>query len=265
VGPLFAGLFQPRRLILCYHSVHPSRRFRSATPDIFAADLAWLAEHCDVVPLRTLVDQRNAPAGAKPQVAITFDDGHADNHQFALPLLIEHRMRATFYVTTGYVDRDPTVMARFALLLRTTLSEIEPLSWGQLRELADAGMEIGAHTFSHPNLVHLRRECLAREVAEPKREIEVRLGRTIESFAYPFGQLSRHVNEAAIAAVQAAGFKTAVTTAERGVRASDSLLTLPRFFAPTSIEVLTSNLRGDWDLFGLIREQTAQPTVRDIL
>ena len=257
-GPLFACRFQPRRVILCYHSVHPSRPFRSATPAMFAASLAWLVEHCDVVSLSTLVARRTAGDGGRPQVAITFDDGHIDNYQFALPLLIKHRIPATFYVTTGFLDRDPTVMARFAFLLRTTPSEIEPLSWAQLRELADVGMEIGAHTFSHPNLTHLGRECLEREVAEPKTEIEVRLGREVESFAYPFGQWNRHLNGAATAAVQAAGFKTAVTTAERGVRARDSPFTLPRFFAPASIEVLASNLRGDWDLFGLIRERTAQ-------
>jgi peptidoglycan/xylan/chitin deacetylase (PgdA/CDA1 family) len=256
VGPLFAGRFQPRRVILCYHSVHPNRPFRSVTSATFAAHLDWLAENCDVVPLRTLVDQRTGPACARPQVAITFDDGHLDNYQFALPLLIDRRMQATFYVTTGYLDRHPAVMARFAMLLRTGMTELEPLSWGQLRDLANVGMEIGAHTFSHPNLVHLRREHLAREIADPKSEIEIRLGCPVESFAYPFGQAARHFDQAAIAAVQAAGFKSAVTTAERGVHASDHAFALPRFFAPASIDVLASNLRGDWDLFGLIREKT---------
>jgi peptidoglycan/xylan/chitin deacetylase (PgdA/CDA1 family) len=259
VGPFVAGRFQPRRVILCYHSVHPSRPFRSATPEMFAAHLAWLAEHCDVVPLRTLVSQRTAPGGDRPQVAVTFDDGHVDNHQFALPLLIEHRIPATFYVTTGYLGRDPAVLARFAMLRRTTISDIEPLSWGQLRELAAAGMEIGAHTFSHPNLVHLGAEDLAREIEEPKSEIETRLGREVETFAYPFGELHRHVNGAAVAAVQAAGFRSAVTAAGRGVRASDSLFTLPRFFATTSIEGLASILRGDGDLVGFLQERMPHP------
>jgi peptidoglycan/xylan/chitin deacetylase (PgdA/CDA1 family) len=226
---------------------------------MFVAHLGWLSEYCDVVPLSTLVTQRAAAPGGRPQVAITFDDGYVDNHEFALPLLLEHRMLATFYVTTGYVDRDPAVMARFASLRRTTFSEIEPLSWGQLRELADAGMEIGAHTFSHPNLAQLPPERLACEVAEPKAEIEARLGREVESFAYPFGQLNLHVNRAAIAAAQAAGFKTAVTAAGRGVRASDSAFTLPRFFAPTSVEDLVRILRGDLDLVGFIQDRMAPP------
>ena len=96
VGPVLARHFQPRWVILCYHSIHPSRPFRSATPDEFVAHLRCLSEHCDVVPLSTLVARRTAPSDGRPQVAITFDDGHVDNHEFALPLLAEHRMPATF-------------------------------------------------------------------------------------------------------------------------------------------------------------------------
>jgi len=221
---------------------------------MFVAHLRWLAEHCDVMPLRTLVTQP-APRNGRPQVAITFDDGHVDNYEFALPLLVEHRMPATFYVTTGYIDRDPAVMARFTSIRRVTLREIEPVSWEQLREFDAAGMEIGAHTFSHPNLAQLPPAQLPREVAEPKAEIEARLGREVTSFAYPFGQLNLHVNKAAIAAVEEAGFKTAVTAAGRGVPANDSLFTLPRFFSSTSVEVLASKLRGDWDLVGVIQER----------
>jgi peptidoglycan/xylan/chitin deacetylase (PgdA/CDA1 family) len=262
VGPLLAGRFQPRRVILCYHSIHPTRPFRSATPDMFVAHLRWLAEHCDVVPVSTLVTQPAAPNTGRPQVAITFDDGHVDNHEFALPLLIEYRMPATFYVTTGYIDRDPAVVARLASMRRVTVSEIEPLSWEQLHQFAAAGMEIGAHTFSHPNLAQLPPDRLPREVAQPKAEIEARLGREVESFAYPFGQLNLHVNRAAIAAAQAAGFKTAVTAAGRGLRASDSLFTLPRFFASTSVEGLASRVRGEWDIVGVIQERMPPPRPR---
>jgi peptidoglycan/xylan/chitin deacetylase (PgdA/CDA1 family) len=255
VGPLLAGRFQPRRVILCYHSVHPNRPFLSATPEMFVAHLRWLSEHCEVVPLTKLVSDRVVPRSDRPQVAITFDDGHVDNHEFALPLLVEHRMPATFYVTTGYIDRDPAVMAWFASLRRATLSEIEPLTWGQVREFVDAGMEIGAHTYSHPNLAQVPPERLRREVAEPKAEIEARLGRAVDSFAYPFGQLNLHVSRAAVAAAQAAGFTTAVTGSERGVRASDSSFTLPRFFASTSVEILASKLRGDRDFLGFVLER----------
>lgn len=260
-GQFLAGCFQPRRVILCYHSIHPSRPFRSATPAHFAAHLDWLGEHCEVVPLSALI----APCEARPRVAITFDDGYADNHEFALPLLVERRMPATFYVTTGYLDRDPAVLARFAELRHVALSEVEPLSWTQLGEIAAAGMDIGAHTFSHPNLIHLDAQRLAREVAEPKTALEAKLDRPVLSFAYPFGRPGRHVNAAAVAAVRAAGFKTAVTALDRGVRADDSPLTLPRFFASnTSLEMLASKVRGAWDVAGLIQERMPRWLARRI-
>jgi peptidoglycan/xylan/chitin deacetylase (PgdA/CDA1 family) len=259
VGPLIVGRFQPRRVILCYHSVHPRHPFRSATPDMFSLHLAWLTEHCDVVSLRTLVAQREAPDHGKPQVAITFDDGHVDNHEYALPLLVRYRIPATFYLTTGYLNRDPAVLARFMALRGVTLSEIEPLSWQQVREFVTAGMEIGAHTFSHPNLAELAPERLPSEIAAPKAEIEDKLGRVVESFAYPFGQPHLHVNRPAIAAAAAAGFLTAVTASGRGVRPDDSLFGLPRFFASTSVEILASRIRGDWDLLGYLQERLPPP------
>jgi peptidoglycan/xylan/chitin deacetylase (PgdA/CDA1 family) len=261
VGPLLAARFRPRRVILCYHSVHPRHPFRSATPNMFSVHLAWLTEHCEVVPLRTLVAQREAPDNGKPQVAITFDDGHVDNYEYALPLLVQYRMPATFYVTTGYLNRDPGVLARFMALRGVTLSEIEPLSWRQVREFVAAGMEIGAHTFSHPNLAELAPERLSREIAAPKAEIEDKLGREVESFAYPFGQLHLHVNRQAMAAAEAAGFLTAVTASGRGLRPDDSLFGLPRFFASTSVEILASRIRGDWDLVGYLQERLPPPSV----
>ena len=228
---------------------------------MFSLHLAWLTEHCEVVPLRTLVAQREAPDTGKPQVAITFDDGHVDNHEYALPLLMQYRMPATFYLTTGYLNRDPAVLARFMALRGVTVSEIEPLSWQHVREFVAAGMEIGAHTFSHPNLAELASERLPSEIAAPKAEIEDKLGRSVDSFAYPFGQLHLHVNRPAVSAAAAAGFRTAVTASGRGLRPDDSLLSLPRFFASTSVEILASRIRGDWDLLGYLQSGCHRPGV----
>lgn len=65
---------------------------------------AWLAEWFQVLPLGEAVDRlrrRDLPARA---LVITFDDGYADNHDVALPILQRHGLVATFYVATGFLD-----------------------------------------------------------------------------------------------------------------------------------------------------------------
>jgi peptidoglycan/xylan/chitin deacetylase (PgdA/CDA1 family) len=75
----------------------------SATPEEFDAQLAFLARHTDVIGIADL------PAAAARRrgrhVLITFDDGYRDNHAVAFPLLRRHRLTATFFISTGFLDR----------------------------------------------------------------------------------------------------------------------------------------------------------------
>lgn len=70
----------------------------------FDALLSWIGEAFNVMPLdravAALVEGR-LPARA---AAITFDDGYADNYTVALPILQKHRMNATFFVATDFLD-----------------------------------------------------------------------------------------------------------------------------------------------------------------
>ena len=70
----------------------------------FDALCSWLARTFNVLPLDQAVRalcQGGLPARA---LAISFDDGYADNHDTALPILQRHGLSATFFVTTGYLD-----------------------------------------------------------------------------------------------------------------------------------------------------------------
>jgi len=62
------------------------------------------------------------------------------------------------------------------------------MSWDDLRTLAAAGWEIGAHTCSHPHLPQLGTDAIARELAESRAVCERELGRPCRSVAYPFGE-----------------------------------------------------------------------------
>lgn len=96
-------------LILTYHRISVSKAFDPfdlrVSPERFTAQLAYLKAHYRVAPLAELVRQVRGNRFADPgQVAITFDDGYADNFHFALPALQRAGLPATFFVATAYLD-----------------------------------------------------------------------------------------------------------------------------------------------------------------
>jgi len=66
-------------------------------------------------------------------------------------------------------------------------TEVRPLTWDQISEMANAGIMFGAHTCSHVNLSYADIESARDEIARSKDEIEHRLGHEIKGFAYPYG------------------------------------------------------------------------------
>ena len=102
------------------------------------------------------------------------------------------------------------------VLPREAPPEYEPLQWDEVREMAAAGIEFGAHTRTHPILSQVTSpEELADEIAGSKRRIESQLDRPVDHFCYPNGS-NEDFGADAVEAVRAAGFRTAVTT-EKGL------------------------------------------------
>jgi peptidoglycan/xylan/chitin deacetylase (PgdA/CDA1 family) len=251
-----------RAVILCYHSVHPSLPFASATPARFAEHLDWLRHNCDVVPLGRIASAETAGAG-RPLVAITFDDGYEDNYTHAFPLLRERGLAATFFVTVGLVERDAATVERFGALRQVDPLEVAPLSWDQLREMSGAGASIGAHTWSHPNLSRLGEPETRLELERPKAILEDRLGAPVTEFAYPFGKPGRHFTPATIRLVAEAGYAVGAAVLFRAVRRGDDRLALPRFFVTgDDLDTLAAKVGGAWDWLGLVQERVPERVAR---
>lgn len=251
-----------RAVVLCYHSIHPFLPFRSATPELFDEHLHWLRQHCEVVPFSGLSAAR-ANARSRPAVSVTFDDGYADNHEYALPTLVRHGITATFFVTAGFLEKDAAVLARFRTLRGVSDEMIKPLSWSQIDEMRASGMEVGAHTYAHPNLARLDDRHLEIELTRSKRVLEDRTGISVGMMAYPFGRPKVHVDDRVVTAVRRSGYALAATTATRGLRPHDDPLMIPRFFATNdAVPVVREKVLGEWDLIGIVRERAPKVVAR---
>ncbi|ADG89377.1 polysaccharide deacetylase [Thermobispora bispora DSM 43833] len=218
--------------ILMYHSITdsptPVTRRHAVRPADFAEQMAYLKES-GFTPI-TFGDLASAlglhgpplrgePAPRLPDkpIVITFDDGYADFHDTALPVLDKYGFRCTLFLTTGWV-RDAGAAAAGRPPGPT-------LCWSQVREAADHGVEIGGHSHSHPQLDQLPTEAIRAELRDNKALLEDLLGRPVTTMAYPFGYHSARVREEVVSAGYAAA--CAVRNAVAAIDRCDALI-LPR-------------------------------------
>lgn len=151
-------------------------------------------------------------------VAITLDDGYADNLEAALPVLQRHGFGATCYAVSGSLGRYNTWDA-------DKLSVRKPLmTRAQLRAWHDGGMEVGAHTRSHPRLTQIDDARLRAEIGGCKADLEDLLGAPVGQFCYPYGDMDDRV----VAATREAGYTAATTTRRGRARAGMDAWRLPR-------------------------------------
>jgi peptidoglycan/xylan/chitin deacetylase (PgdA/CDA1 family)/GT2 family glycosyltransferase len=191
-------------VILMYHAIGepgegPSRFVMPAGR--FRRQLAWLRlRRHPVLTLDEYVDyrERNRLPPAR-SVAITFDDGYVDNAELALPMLRRRDMPATFFVVTGAAGKVNWWDEGGELLGRRLLSS------AGVRALHEAGMTIGAHTVSHPQLTELDSDAAEREIVESRAQLARELGSPVRHFAYPHGKSSPEL----VQRVRRAGFATA--------------------------------------------------------
>jgi hypothetical protein len=95
-------------MAFAYHRIGPldptyDSGFRDATPEQFDEQLRFLKQGFDVIGLDDI--EAAVRRGRGRYVLLTFDDGYRDNIEQALPILVRHRLPATLFVTSGFLDR----------------------------------------------------------------------------------------------------------------------------------------------------------------
>jgi peptidoglycan/xylan/chitin deacetylase (PgdA/CDA1 family) len=114
-------------------------------------------------------------ASASP-VQISFDDGHASQFEFALPVLQEFSVKAQFFITAGWTEKRNGYM-----------------SWAQLAELAALGHDVQAHGWSHKLLTQCSDDELEEELKRSKGEMENHLGKKVDALSAPGGRCNKRV------------------------------------------------------------------------
>jgi len=129
-------------------------------------------------------------------VVLTFDDGYRSHVDVARPELEKRGWPGVLYLEVAAMKKEGA----------------EGISRAGVRELVDAGWELGAHTMTHPDLTTLDAAALTEEVAGSRKLLRERFGVAIDAFCYPAGKY----DDSVIAAVDDAGYASA-TTVEEGL------------------------------------------------
>lgn len=172
-------------IVLTYHRVaDDAANAWTVSRAMFARHLHWLKMHFDLISLPEAQEKITTSANDRPAVSITFDDGYAENCEFALPLLIEQKIPCTYFVTSNNVLKGDFFPHDLAMG-----NQLPPNTPRQLRALSAAGVEIGTHSRTHANLGPITdRDRLQEEIVQARRELESELACRIRYFAFPFGQ-----------------------------------------------------------------------------
>lgn len=188
--------------VLFYHRVADRPRNGWTMPRAaFRRQIDWLARRFEVISLADA--QRRVASGWNdcPAVCLTFDDGYADNCEYALPLLLRKGLPFTYFVSTNHVLRGD-----FFPHDLDAGAPLRPNSRAEVKALASAGVEIGAHTRSHADLRRAPHEQAVRdEIVGAKEELEQAIERPVRYFAFPFG-LHANLTQAAFRVAHRAGF-----------------------------------------------------------
>jgi peptidoglycan/xylan/chitin deacetylase (PgdA/CDA1 family) len=189
--------------IVYYHRIDAEEHRSCVAPESFAAQMALLRrEGWNVVSLREIATRlATGRSFAERTIAVTLDDGFADNYTAAFPVLARENIPATIFLTAGYIGtRALPVLSNHAAPL--------PLSWEQVTEMARHGIDFGAHTMTHRSLVELEAPEMLHEIVESRRVIEERAGVRVENFCYPRGFFNAAVKQV----VRDAGYRLACST-----------------------------------------------------
>ncbi|MDP3787239.1 MAG: polysaccharide deacetylase family protein [Candidatus Omnitrophota bacterium] len=182
---------QSKESVLLYHSISGMNSKQDSfnlniSTELFKKHMAYLAG------LRQ-----------KREFLVTFDDGFENFFTNAYPVLLRYNIKSILFIAVDFVDKKIS-LSDFC----PANVEIRPLSWEQIKEISNNGIEIGSHSLSHPDLLAVDSNTAKSEIAGSKERTEAIIGKKIKYFAYPYGS-KRSYNSAIKKIVKESGYEKA--------------------------------------------------------
>ena len=196
-------------IIFCYHLLVDKVRYPGTeiTPAAFEAQMKELKDRgITVIPMQDLLAWKRGEKNIPPRCAvITFDDGYKSQYEVAWPVMKKFGYPFTMFIYTEGVRGG-------------SLGGGGAITWEQLADMRDNGVDIEAHSATHQDLREGHTITLAspggkktrtkltgpqyeqwvrNEVVGSKELLEQRLGIKVNCFAVPFGNYNEHVKELA--------------------------------------------------------------------
>ncbi len=201
-------------MVLCYHNIEDTTKSKALTITVkqFEEEMEALKTNgFTVIGMQDFIawrkGEKNIP---KKSCIITIDDGWLSGYTVAWPILKKYGYPFTMFIYVNYVGTGG-----------------KSLSWAQLEEMRDAGVDIQSHTYSHSSLkipgggqdktnsAKVKQDVatlgldgwLKKEIIDSKKVLEQHLGIKVNAFAYPFGVYTTKAREL----VKQAGYEAAFT------------------------------------------------------
>jgi peptidoglycan/xylan/chitin deacetylase (PgdA/CDA1 family) len=176
-------------MVLCYHRFEDNPRDSLAiAPMEFRSEMQALKDNgITAIPMKDFLAWRRSEKSIPlKSCVITIDDGYISGYSVAWPILKEYGYPFTMFIYTNYIGAGG-----------------KSITWNQLEEMRDAGVDIESHTLSHHDLRHAPRgqdyaTWLHNEVYQSKAILEDKLGIKISVFAFPYGTHNEVVRKTAM-------------------------------------------------------------------
>lgn len=251
--------------IFMYHRVNENGNgiFPGIPIAIFERQIECLKKYFTFVTLSQFV--KLYKKSKKPLAVITFDDGYKNMYLNALPVLKKYGVPATVFLTTASITKGDLIWTDKLKLLAYRISPFllkqeqyfknlsndikdtelnrllsnfhidkisvpdkdKMLTWKDVKFMSNELIEFGAHTVNHPILTKIDTNEAEKEILDSKKEIELIIGNTVNTFCYPNGT-SMDFNESIKQILKESGFSCAVTAIEGKVTKDNDYFALRR-------------------------------------